>query len=95
LIQGSIAVEQLTLESLIKALIKMDTGSPARTSSADSWEDLSSGLADIKHDGAKATDLGHAKILSWMEAGLAVVGILPNSDSQPNPWSMFHKAILF
>lgn len=61
LIQGSIAVEQLTLESLIKALIKMDTGSPTRTSSADSWEDLSSGLADIKHDGGRATDLGHAK----------------------------------
>ncbi|KAJ5398889.1 hypothetical protein N7465_009378 [Penicillium sp. CMV-2018d] len=61
LIQGSIAVEQLTLESLIKALIKMDTGSPARNSSADSWEDLSSGLADIKHDGGKPTDFSHAK----------------------------------
>ncbi|CAI7643820.1 unnamed protein product [Penicillium crustosum] len=61
LIQCSIAVEQLTLESLIKALIKMDTGSPARNSSADSWEDLSSGLADIKHDGVKHTDFSHAK----------------------------------
>ncbi|KAJ5616012.1 hypothetical protein N7537_001126 [Penicillium hordei] len=61
LIQGSIAVEQLTLESLIKALIKMDTGSPARNSSADSWEDLSSGLADIKHDGGKPIDFSHAK----------------------------------
>ncbi|CDM33777.1 hypothetical protein DTO013E5_1535 [Penicillium roqueforti] len=61
LIQCSIAVEQLSLESLIKALIKMDTGSSARTSSADSWDDLSSGLAGIKHDGGKATDLGHAK----------------------------------
>lgn len=60
LIQGSIAVEQLTLESLIKALIKMDTGSPARNSSADSWEDLPSGLAGIKHDGGKPTDLSHA-----------------------------------
>ncbi|KGO71761.1 hypothetical protein PITC_027740 [Penicillium italicum] len=61
LIQRSIAVEQLTLESLIKALIKMDTGSPARNSSADSWENLSPGLADIKHDGGKHADLSHAK----------------------------------
>ncbi|CAI7598645.1 unnamed protein product [Penicillium glandicola] len=60
LIQASIAVEQLTLESLIKALIKMDTGSPARTYSADSWEDLSSGLADIKYDGGRPAELGHA-----------------------------------
>ncbi|KAJ5834869.1 hypothetical protein N7447_000895 [Penicillium robsamsonii] len=61
LIQGSIAVEQLSLESTIKALIKMDTGSPARNSSADSWEDLPSGLADIKQDGGRAADLGLAK----------------------------------
>lgn len=61
LIQGSIAVEQLSLESLIKALIKMDTGSPARSSSADSWEDLSSGLADIKNETGKPTDPGRAK----------------------------------
>ncbi|KAJ5748393.1 uncharacterized protein N7511_010089 [Penicillium nucicola] len=58
LIQRSIAVEQLSLEELIKTLIKMDTGSPTRTSSADSWEDLSSGLADIKTDGGKNTATG-------------------------------------
>lgn len=58
LIQGSIAVEQLSLESLLKALVKMETGSPARPSSADSWEDLSSGLADIKNDSGKSTDPG-------------------------------------
>lgn len=51
LIQGSISVEQLSLESLITELIRMDTGSPSRASSADSWEDLSSGFADIKSDG--------------------------------------------
>jgi hypothetical protein len=51
LIQGSIAVEQLSLQSLLKALIHMDSGSPTRSSSADSWEDLSTGLADIKGDG--------------------------------------------
>jgi hypothetical protein len=54
LIQGSIAVEQLSLQSLLKALIQMDSGSPTRSSSADSWEDLSSGLADIKGDGRPA-----------------------------------------
>ncbi|CAG7930022.1 unnamed protein product [Penicillium olsonii] len=58
LIQGSIAVEQLSLESLIKALIKMESLSPTRDSSADSWEDLSSGLADIKGD-RKHADRGH------------------------------------
>jgi hypothetical protein len=58
LIQGSIAVEQLSLEELIKALIKMDTGSPTRSSSADSWEDLSSGLADIKSDWGKRAATG-------------------------------------
>ena len=62
LIQGSIAVEQLTLQSLLKALIQMDSGSPTRSSSADSWEDLSSGLADIKGDG-KFADRGREKDL--------------------------------
>ncbi|CAI7600939.1 unnamed protein product [Penicillium bialowiezense] len=57
LIQGSIAVEQLSLESLFKALIKMDSGSPTRASSADSWEDLSSGLAEIKGDESRGRDL--------------------------------------
>ncbi|KAJ5774345.1 hypothetical protein N7457_009241 [Penicillium paradoxum] len=61
LIQSSIAVEQLSLESLIKALIKMDTGSPDRSSSADSWEDLSSGLAEIKNDSGNPTDPGRGK----------------------------------
>ena len=43
LIQQSIAVESLSLEALLKELIKMDTGTPNRTSSADSWEDISGG----------------------------------------------------
>ncbi|EKV07563.1 Transcription factor SipA3, putative [Penicillium digitatum] len=61
LIQGSTAVEQLTLESLIKALLKMDIGPPVRNSSADSLEEISSGLADTKNDGGKPTDPSHAK----------------------------------
>ncbi|KAJ5551594.1 hypothetical protein N7535_000461 [Penicillium sp. DV-2018c] len=61
LIQGSIAVEQLSLESLIKALIKMDTGTPARSSSVDSWEDLPSGLADIRSSDGKPIHSSHGK----------------------------------
>jgi hypothetical protein len=54
LIQGSIAVEQLSLQSLLKALIDMGSVSPTRSSSADSWEDFTSGLADIKGNGRPA-----------------------------------------
>ncbi|KAJ5157243.1 uncharacterized protein N7482_008343 [Penicillium canariense] len=49
LIQASMAVEPMTLEGLLKELIKMDTGSPIRPSSADSWEDASSGV-DTQND---------------------------------------------
>ncbi|KAF3394541.1 hypothetical protein F1880_005155 [Penicillium rolfsii] len=48
LIQSSISVQQMTLEGIIRELIKMDTGSPARPSSADSWEDAPSGN-DVKN----------------------------------------------
>ncbi|KAJ5084618.1 hypothetical protein NUU61_009197 [Penicillium alfredii] len=58
LIQGSIAVEPMTLEAVIKSLIKMDTGTPTRQSSADSWEDVSSGFADIKYDGGQPAARG-------------------------------------
>ena len=47
LIQGSIAVEPMSLETVINELIKMDTGSPKRSFSADSWEDLSSGVDNV------------------------------------------------
>ncbi|KAJ5183442.1 hypothetical protein N7492_001058 [Penicillium capsulatum] len=50
LIQQSIAVETMTLEAIIKELIKMDTGTPNRTSSADSWEDMSPGGVDIRDE---------------------------------------------
>ncbi|KAJ5818733.1 hypothetical protein N7474_004324 [Penicillium riverlandense] len=50
LVQNSIAAEPLTLEDVFKALIKMDSGSSTRHSSADSWEDTSAGLADTKFD---------------------------------------------
>lgn len=46
LIQQSIAVETMPLEGILKELIKMDTGTPNRTSSADSWEEMSPGGAD-------------------------------------------------
>jgi hypothetical protein len=48
LIQSSIAVQPMTLEGILRELIKMDTGSPARPSSADSWEDAPSGT-DVKN----------------------------------------------
>ncbi|KAJ5586960.1 uncharacterized protein N7459_002725 [Penicillium hispanicum] len=54
LIQGSIAVEPMSLESVLQELIKMDTGTTIRQSSADSWEDISSGIADSKNDGSLA-----------------------------------------
>ncbi|KAJ5678228.1 uncharacterized protein N7477_003861, partial [Penicillium maclennaniae] len=44
LIQGSIAVQPMSLENVLKELIKMDIGSPRRGASADSWEDISSGV---------------------------------------------------
>jgi hypothetical protein len=44
LIQGSIAAQPMSLENVLKELIKMDTGSPKRSASADSWEDFSSGV---------------------------------------------------
>ncbi|KAJ5636575.1 uncharacterized protein N7484_009888 [Penicillium longicatenatum] len=49
LIQGSIAVEQLSLEELLKELIKMDSGTAKRTSSADSWEDVESDARNGGH----------------------------------------------
>ncbi|KAJ5444190.1 uncharacterized protein N7458_008062 [Penicillium daleae] len=48
LIQASIAVQPMTLEGILRELIKMDTGSPIRPASADSWEDVASG-ADTKN----------------------------------------------
>ncbi|KAJ5227222.1 uncharacterized protein N7469_007228 [Penicillium citrinum] len=61
LIQGSIAVQPMSLENVIKDLIKLDTGTTNRASSADSWEDLS-GTGESRGD----TNLiahGHGKDL--------------------------------
>ncbi|EPS27839.1 hypothetical protein PDE_02783 [Penicillium oxalicum 114-2] len=44
LIQASIAVQQMTLEGIIKELLKMESGGQVRQSSADSWEESSSGI---------------------------------------------------
>lgn len=44
LIQESIAVEPMSLESVLQELIKMDTKTPNRPSSADSWEDVLPGV---------------------------------------------------
>jgi len=54
LIQGSIAVEPPSLETVIKELIKMDTGSPKRSTSADSLGDLSSGVDNADQGGIVA-----------------------------------------
>ncbi|KAJ5106547.1 hypothetical protein N7456_003222 [Penicillium angulare] len=52
LIHASISVEQLSLEEMLKELIKMDNGSNNRAPSADSWEDISS---DTFNDARLAT----------------------------------------
>lgn len=52
LIQQSIAVEPLSLEPLLKELIKMDSPTSNRAPSADSWEDISN---DAKNDPRLAT----------------------------------------
>ncbi|KAJ5477394.1 hypothetical protein N7539_007538 [Penicillium diatomitis] len=44
LIQASIAVQQMTLEGIIRELIKMESNVQARQSSADSWEENASGI---------------------------------------------------
>lgn len=44
LIQASIAVRQMSLEGILRELIKMDTGSTIRPSSADSWEEGDPGV---------------------------------------------------
>ncbi|KAJ5085838.1 hypothetical protein N7532_010609 [Penicillium argentinense] len=62
LIQGSIAVEPTSLENVIKDLIKLDSGTPNRPSSADSWEDLSSGPNDTRGD-TNLVAHGHGKDL--------------------------------
>lgn len=61
LIQGSIAVEPMSLENIIKDLIKLDNGSTNRASSADSWEDFS-GPGESKGD-ANLVAHGHVKDL--------------------------------
>lgn len=44
LIQESIAMRQMSLEGILRELIKMDTGSTIRPSSVDSWEEGDSGV---------------------------------------------------
>lgn len=61
LIEESIAVEPMSLEGVIKELIKMDTGSPNGPSSVDSWEDVPSGLD--KHDKGNIVAHGRGKDL--------------------------------
>ncbi|KAJ5678890.1 hypothetical protein N7462_007134 [Penicillium macrosclerotiorum] len=63
LIHSSITSETLTLEGIIKELIRMDNGSPIRSSSVDSWEDVSSGVADQTGDGRNHAAYGTAKDL--------------------------------
>lgn len=61
LIQGSIAVEPMSLENVIRDLIKLDSGPTKRSSSADSWEDLS-GPGESKGD-SNLIAHGHGKDL--------------------------------
>lgn len=61
LIQGSIAVEPMSLENVIKDLIKLDSGPTNRPSSADSWEDFS-GPGESKGDSSLVAH-GHGKDL--------------------------------
>jgi hypothetical protein len=61
LIQGSIAVERMSLDNVIRDLIKLDSGPTKRSSSADSWEDFS-GPGESKSD-SNLIAHGHGKDL--------------------------------
>ncbi|KAJ5894123.1 hypothetical protein N7495_005814 [Penicillium taxi] len=56
LVRESIAAEPLSLEALLKELIKMDLETPNRATSADSWEDISTAHHDSNAD-AMSKDL--------------------------------------